>query len=217
MSNKTIRDVSATESELCCHPNSGYWTDRHALARARPVVPDSSRAFWGERSETSVPRLGLTSGHGECPFMGSSDSPLGCQCYRAPSHRINTKLSETARQMIRLRVSLGLSISLPVQNRIMFTSICEKWKPKCPTPTHNMFVSFSTLQQIIPESILVYWQLVTCWESFVSGCDGVFRWWVFQIAMGTNGPTDFIIFRFLSILVNIYTLNILRSFIFDHV
>ena len=76
MSNKTIRDVSAAESELCCHPNSGYWTDRHALARARPVVPDSSRAFWGERSETSVPRLGLTSGHGECPFMGSSDSPL---------------------------------------------------------------------------------------------------------------------------------------------
>ena len=91
-----------------------------------------------------MPRLGLTSGHGECPFMGSSDSPLGCQCYRAPSHRINTKLSETARQMIQLRVSLGLSISLRVQNRVMFTSICEKIEPKSPTPTHNMFVSFST-------------------------------------------------------------------------
>ena len=91
-----------------------------------------------------MPRLGLTSGHGECPFMGSSDSPLGCQCYRAPSHRINTKLFETARQMIQLRVSLGLSISLRVQNRVMFTSICEKIEPKSPTPTHNMFVSFST-------------------------------------------------------------------------
>ena len=91
-----------------------------------------------------MPRLGLTSGHGECPFMGSSDSPLGCQCYRAPSHRINTKLSETARQMIQSRVSLGLSISLRVQNRVMFTSICEKIEPKSPTPTHNMFVSFST-------------------------------------------------------------------------
>ena len=91
-----------------------------------------------------MPRLGLTSGHGECSFMGSSDSPLGCQCYRAPSHRINTKLSETARQMIQLRVSLGLSISLRVQNRVMFTSICEKIEPKSPTPTHNMFVSFST-------------------------------------------------------------------------
>ena len=91
-----------------------------------------------------MPRLGLTSGHGECPFMGSSDSPLGCQCYRAPSHRINTKLSETARQMIQLRVSLGLSISLRVQNRVMFTSICKKIEPKSPTPTHNMFVSFST-------------------------------------------------------------------------
>ena len=89
-----------------------------------------------------MPRLGLTSGHGECPFMGSSDSPLGCQCYRAPSHRINTKLSETARQMIQLRVSLGLSISLRVQNRVMFTSICKKNRTKVPNSNSQHVCQF---------------------------------------------------------------------------